>query len=244
GQKARLVLLKLVLDGANLLILDEPTNHLDILAKETVEAALEVFDGSVLVVSHDRYLINEVADRIWEIEDRQIRDYKGNYEFYLEEKTKRKQAEAAKEELLKRSGETGQKHSGITATESLETRGQEQKIAAAGNRDEASPNVVHDAGKPWDGKVKQQESKKKTTRKHSPAQLTDLIEKVELRIREQEAMLGYLDKQISIPENQMDLEKSKAMAAEREEYVKTIDDLIQKWEELLEEQDMLALEES
>ena len=58
GQKARLVLLKLVLDGANLLILDEPTNHLDILAKETVEAALEVFDGTVLVVRHDRYLIN------------------------------------------------------------------------------------------------------------------------------------------------------------------------------------------
>ena len=245
GQKARLVLLKLVLDGANLLILDEPTNHLDILAKETVEAALEVFDGSVLVVSHDRYLINEVADRIWEIEDRQIRDYKGNYEFYLEEKTKRKQAEAAKEELPKRSGETGHKRPGITAAAgSLETCGQEQKIAAAGNRDEASPNVVRDAGKPWDGKVKQQESKKKTTRKHSPAQLADLIEKVELRIREQEAMLGYLDKQISIPENQMDLEKSKAMAAEREEYVKTIDGLVQKWEELLEEQDMLALEES
>ena len=52
GQKARLVLLKLVLDGANCLLLDEPTNHLDILAKEAVEAALETFDGTVLLVSH------------------------------------------------------------------------------------------------------------------------------------------------------------------------------------------------
>ena len=65
GQKARLVLLKLVLDGANCLVLDEPTNHLDIMAKEAVEAALETFDGTVLLVTHDRYLVNEVAGRIW-----------------------------------------------------------------------------------------------------------------------------------------------------------------------------------
>lgn len=89
GQKARLVLLKLVLDGANCLVLDEPTNHLDIMAREAVEAALEAFDGTVLVVSHDRYFVNEVADRIWEIEDLEVKDYKGNYDFYLEEKQKK-----------------------------------------------------------------------------------------------------------------------------------------------------------
>ncbi|MBQ9635737.1 MAG: ABC-F family ATP-binding cassette domain-containing protein, partial [Acidaminococcaceae bacterium] len=223
GQKARLVLLKLVLDGANLLILDEPTNHLDILAKETVEAALEVFDGTVLVVSHDRYLINEVTDRIWEIEDHQIRDYKGNYGYYLEEKAKRKQAEEA----------------GAAAENAGKGKSAHFPEAAA-----SSATVIRDAGKPWDGKVKKQEViKKKTVHRHSPAQLQDLIEKVELRIREQEAMLGWLDKQISIPENQLDLEKSRAMAAEREEYVKTIDSLVQKWEELLEEQDALEAEE-
>lgn len=90
GQKARLVLLKLVLDGANCLLLDEPTNHLDIVAKEAVEAALETFDGTVLLVSHDRYLVNEVADRIWAVEDHHVVDYKGNYDFYLEEREKRK----------------------------------------------------------------------------------------------------------------------------------------------------------
>ena len=209
GQKARLVLLKLVLDGANLLILDEPTNHLDILAKETVEAALEVFDGTVLVVSHDRYLINEVCDRIWEIEDHTIQDYKGNYGFYLEEKAKNSKAEEA-------------------------------AIPIPDKSVDASV-IVRDTGKPWDGKVKKKEVKK--ARRHSPAQLEELIAKVELRLREQEAMLGWLDKQISIPENHLDLEKSKAMAAEREEYVKTIDELVQKWEELLEEQDMLEQEE-
>lgn len=236
GQKARLVLLKLVLDGANLLILDEPTNHLDILAKETVEAALELFDGTVLVVSHDRYLVNEVTNRIWEIEDGQILDYKGNYEFYLEEKAKRKQAEdlkakARSEAVEVQKGSVGRQR-GSEEFDKTDAR------LLSGTAD-GSATVIRDAGKPWDGKVKIQEEKRKPARKkHSPAQLEELIAKVELRIREQEAMLGYLDKQISIPENQMDLEKSRAMAAEREEYVTTIDKLVQQWEELLEEQEM------
>ena len=228
GQKARLVLLKLVLDGANLLILDEPTNHLDILAKETVEAALEVFNGTVLVVSHDRYLINEVCDRIWEIEEYRIRDYKGNYSFYTEEKEKRRRAEEGSA-LLKQSNKG--KAIGLL----------EKKTEPVTEDSENSPVIIRDAVKPWDGKVKKQESKK--TCRHSPAQLEELIAKVELRIREQEAMLGWLDKQISIPENHLDLEKSRAMAAEREEYVKTIDELVQKWDELLEEQDLLEQKE-
>lgn len=235
GQKARLVLLKLVLDGANLLILDEPTNHLDILAKETVEAALEVFDGTVLVVSHDRYLVNEVCDRIWEIEDRRILDYKGDYGFYLEEKQKRKQAEEA-ESFIKEQQVRKEK-----APESCREQEAKGNNAVQPENGETSSEVVRDAGKPWDGKIKKQEIKK--ARRHSPAQLEELIAKVELRLREQEAMLGWLDKQISIPENHLDLEKSKAMAAEREEYVKTIDELVQKWEELLEEQDTLEQED-
>lgn len=101
GQKARLVLLKLVLDGANCLLLDEPTNHLDIAAKEAVEAALETFDGTVLLVSHDRYLVNEVAGRIWAVEDGHVTDYKGNYDFYLEERDKNQSQEAAPEILRK-----------------------------------------------------------------------------------------------------------------------------------------------
>lgn len=83
GQKARLVLLKLVLDGANFLVLDEPTNHLDILAQETVEAALCAFDGTVLLVTHDRYFVKEIAERIWEIKNGVLTDYKGNFDFYI-----------------------------------------------------------------------------------------------------------------------------------------------------------------
>jgi ATP-binding cassette subfamily F protein 3 len=82
GEKARVALLKLLLHGANLLILDEPTNHLDIASKQVVEDFLDDYPGTILVVSHDRYFLDKVADRIWELEDGQIRDYQGNYSYY------------------------------------------------------------------------------------------------------------------------------------------------------------------
>ena len=64
GEKARIRLLKLVLSGANVLLLDEPTNHLDIASAEMLESALETFEGTVLIVSHDRYLVRRLADRV------------------------------------------------------------------------------------------------------------------------------------------------------------------------------------
>ncbi len=93
GQKARLMLLKLVLDGANCLVLDEPTNHLDIPAREAVEEALRSYGGTVLAVSHDRYFIRGIADRIWEIDPdaKTIRTYAGGYDYYNECKAKEEQ---------------------------------------------------------------------------------------------------------------------------------------------------------
>jgi ATP-binding cassette subfamily F protein 3 len=91
GEKARLALAKLLLSSANLLLLDEPTNHLDIPAKETVEEALKEFEGTVLVVSHDRYLISAVANKIVEIRDGELKMYHGNYQYYLERKEKEKE---------------------------------------------------------------------------------------------------------------------------------------------------------
>lgn len=129
GQKARLVLLKLVLDGANCLVLDEPTNHLDIMAREAVEAALTAFDGTVLVVSHDRYFINEVADRIWEIEDGQLKDYKGNYDFYLAEKQK---AAAAAAEAMAASAQENVK-------QKADNKAQVQPVKAADKKQRYSP---------------------------------------------------------------------------------------------------------
>ena len=86
GEKARLTLLKLMLTGSNLLIMDEPTNHLDLSAKEVFEDALLDFSGTLLIVSHDRYLLNKVPTRIFELNDDGIESFLGGYDYYMEKK--------------------------------------------------------------------------------------------------------------------------------------------------------------
>lgn len=86
GEKARLGLLKIMLSGANLLLLDEPTNHLDIASREALENALAEYDGTVLAISHDRFFINKLADRVVNLEDQELTVYLGNYDYYSEKK--------------------------------------------------------------------------------------------------------------------------------------------------------------
>lgn len=86
GEKARLSLLCLFLEKPNFLILDEPTNHLDIPTREIMEDAIEAFGGTCLVVSHDRYFLDKVADRILELDHGKLREYLGNYSYYKEKK--------------------------------------------------------------------------------------------------------------------------------------------------------------
>lgn len=83
GERAKLSLLLLMLSKANFLLLDEPTNHLDINSKEALQEALEEYPGTMFIISHDRYLINEMADRILYLEDEKITEYLGNYDYYL-----------------------------------------------------------------------------------------------------------------------------------------------------------------
>ncbi|MEO1068310.1 MAG: ABC transporter ATP-binding protein, partial [Cyanobacteria bacterium J06638_6] len=83
---------------ANLMMLDEPTNHLDIPAKEMLEEALQHYDGTVLLVSHDRYFISRVATKIVEIRDGELRLYRGDYHYYLDKIAE--EAAAAKQTAL------------------------------------------------------------------------------------------------------------------------------------------------
>lgn len=86
GEKGRLSLLKLMTSNANFLLMDEPTNHLDIDSKEVLEDALLNYEGTVLVVSHDRYFLNKVANKIYDMSKDGISPYLGNYDYYLQKK--------------------------------------------------------------------------------------------------------------------------------------------------------------
>lgn len=86
GERGRLQLLKMMLSDSNFLLMDEPTNHLDIDSKEVLEDALRDYDGTILVISHDRYFLNRVTDKILEMTDEGISEYLGNYDYYLEKK--------------------------------------------------------------------------------------------------------------------------------------------------------------
>lgn len=86
GEKSRLSLLKLMLSEANLLLMDEPTNHLDIDSKEILEDAIIDYEGTLFVISHDRYFLNAVTNRILELTEDGIKEYLGNYDYYIEKK--------------------------------------------------------------------------------------------------------------------------------------------------------------
>ena len=100
GEKARLQLAKLMLEKNNLLILDEPTNHLDITSKQVLEEALENYEGTILFVSHDRYFINKIANKVFDITEEGYNIYLGNYDYYLEKREQEKIAKRLKEEKV------------------------------------------------------------------------------------------------------------------------------------------------
>jgi len=102
GEKARLALALMLVQPCNLLVLDEPTNHLDIPAKQMLEDALRAYEGAALLVSHDRYFISRVANRIVEIRDGELVLYRGNYSYYQEKKEEEKAAATAALALAER----------------------------------------------------------------------------------------------------------------------------------------------
>ncbi|GAG10681.1 unnamed protein product, partial [marine sediment metagenome] len=86
GEKSRLALAKILMQESNLLILDEPTNHLDIITKELFQRALLKYSGTILIVSHDRFFLDNLITRVIEIRDGRIYDYPGNYSYFIEKR--------------------------------------------------------------------------------------------------------------------------------------------------------------
>ena len=101
GEKARVALAKTIASKANFLMLDEPTNHLDIHSVDLLVEALNKYEGTIILVSHDRYFISRIANKIWEIEDHKIREFKGSYAEWEDWKERRDKAEAAEKKEQK-----------------------------------------------------------------------------------------------------------------------------------------------
>ena len=124
GEKARVALAKTIVSKANFLLLDEPTNHLDIHSVDLLIEALNKYEGSIVLVSHDRYFISRIANKIWEIEDHKIREFKGTYAEWEDWKARR-EATISKAQKTK----TGNKEAVAPATSAFKTK--EEKIPAA-----------------------------------------------------------------------------------------------------------------
>ncbi len=104
GERGRLALAILALQDANFLLLDEPTNHLDLPAQEVLQSALEQFDGTIILVSHDRYLVDRLATEIWLLEEGRLRVFAGSYQAYLEAREAEQAAGEPEAKLTTRAG--------------------------------------------------------------------------------------------------------------------------------------------
>lgn len=122
GEKARLALLKLMLSGSNLLLLDEPTNHLDIESKEAFEEALMDYPGTVITVTHDRYFLNRIPDRIFELEPNGIKNYLGKYDYYMEKKAEIESSKAYLRNILNSDEERVAKAGTLSAAQERELK--------------------------------------------------------------------------------------------------------------------------
>ncbi|MBN1781123.1 ATP-binding cassette domain-containing protein [bacterium] len=143
GEKARVSLAKMLLSEANFLIMDEPTNHLDIVSKEALEHALEQYDGTLLLISHDRYFLTKLVHKVIEVKDHSLRIFEGNYNDYL---GKRLEAEM--------SGQDQKAETKVPGVKPAARKSREQRRQDAESRD-----ALNRLKKPYEQKVRQIEVK-------------------------------------------------------------------------------------
>jgi len=207
GEKGRVSLAKLMLSDANFLILDEPTNHLDITTKEILEQALSEFEGTVICVSHDRYFVNRIANRIIELHEGYFDNYIGNYDYYLEKRDDVRKASDVHRSI----GKEGS----FSVSVSGQTQGTSENIA--------SPTASAGKAEDWKAqKAQQAEARKKAND----------LKKCEDRITEIEGKLSEIESKMSEPEVATSPSKLNELVKEQNELNAELEDLMEKWEAL------------
>lgn len=219
GERARVALLKLFLEGRNFLILDEPTNHLDIPTRETVEQALQQFEGTLLIISHDRYLLDAVAKRIIVLDAGGIEEFHGNYSYYKEKLLERSVLAAQKLEEQKLSGDTQSRKSQTSDTYvALEKENNRSTGQAPSSMEASNADVVATP-------------KKKT----NAYMLEKELAKVESDIARYEATVKMYTVQLQDPSIQGSMSDYERLSEELALTTNKLEALYERWETLSEE---------
>lgn len=138
GERNRLALAKLLLQPLNVLIMDEPTNHLDIKSKNVLKDALKQFEGTLILVSHDRDFLQGLANKVYEFRDRVIKEYLGDIDFFLEQRNLRNMREAEKKTAVKKQADAGK----ATAKESYQDQKKRKSLTNKLSKIEAAINKL------------------------------------------------------------------------------------------------------
>jgi ATP-binding cassette subfamily F protein 3 len=171
GEKARVALAKTIISKANFLLLDEPTNHLDMHSSDLLVEALNRYEGSYILVSHDRFFISKTANKIWEIVDHKIKEFKGGYDEYAEWKERMNRPLARKDSSKESSRTLGVAGSRQLAAESQKSKNKTQE---AGNDQKGS---VRSASKSVQSVVKKELQKQQRIFQQLEEKIADLNKK-------------------------------------------------------------------
>lgn len=212
GEKGRVSLAKLMLSEANFLILDEPTNHLDMTSKEILESAVNNYTGTVLYVSHDRYFINQTADRILELKNCRFTEFLGNYDYYMEKSAGSGISGSvgvyADTQANNKAGSTSNS-AGLSNSSASGTSGTEKAVSAGAADYKAAKAAAAEERK-----------------------LLKQIDEVEGKIAEYEDRLSEIDNEINDPKNGTDTELLIRLQKEKEETDLMLAEAMEKWERL------------
>jgi ATP-binding cassette, subfamily F, member 3 len=207
GQRSRVALARLTLQGANFLLLDEPTNHLDLASQEVLQEVLARFPGTILLVSHDRYLVEALATHIWWLAGEELRAYKGNYSEYL-----RQHAEEAA---------GGRPAAGARASE-----GPGQKVAAA----TAVRSVAEPA--PAARELERERTREERRQRRAAEKLAEQAAALEAEFHRLEASLEELSGRLEVASLAGDVERVQALGLTYQQTEERLQQALCQWADL------------
>jgi ATP-binding cassette subfamily F protein 3 len=217
GEKSRLALVKILLRDSNCLILDEPTNHLDVKTKDIFQNALLHYSGTIILVSHDRYFLDHLVGRVFEIRDGRLHEYIGNYSYFIHKRDAEKAAAAL----------------GLAATGRADTAGEDPGTAVPG---------VNKPGKSRD--LRRHEAEERNQRGKIKKEISRELHKLEAEIMELESIKIRNQALLCDPEVLQESARIKPLMQELKVADRRLAELLRRWEEMMRQHEELERPEA